>query len=85
MVIPYSVDTIAGGLTSARVIGTLFAIDPAMGSLVGWLLLGETISAVALVGIILVACSGALLVWLSEAPKEAPEETPNQSAHTSPA
>lgn len=30
VVVPYSVDTIAGRITSVRVIGTLFAIDPAM-------------------------------------------------------
>ncbi|KQB83219.1 EamA family transporter [Corynebacterium oculi] len=70
VVIPYSVDTLAGRLTSAPVIGTLFAIDPAMGSLVGWLMLGQTMSAVALCGVFVVMLSGALLVWLSE--KESP-------------
>jgi inner membrane transporter RhtA len=63
--IPYSVDTIAGRITSARVIGTLFAIDPAMGALIGFLALGEVISVTALVGIGVVALAGALLVWLS--------------------
>lgn len=63
--IPYSVDTIAARITSARIIGTLFAIDPAMGSLIGFLLLGEVISVTALIGIGVVALAGALLVWFS--------------------
>ncbi|WP_202864877.1 EamA family transporter [Rothia halotolerans] len=63
--IPYSVDTIAGRITSARVIGTLFAIDPAMGALIGFLLLGEMISWTVLAGIAVVALAGALLVWAS--------------------
>lgn len=65
VVIPYSVDTIAGRITSARIIGTLFAIDPAMGALIGFLILGETITLNALVGILIVMLAGALLVWFS--------------------
>ncbi|WP_129590379.1 hypothetical protein [Cryobacterium aureum] len=37
VVIPYS----AARITSARVIGTLFSIDPAMGALIGLLLLSQ--------------------------------------------
>lgn len=66
VVIPYTVDTIAGRITSARIIGTLFAIDPAMGALIGFLMLGQSLSMAAVGGIILVAFSGAALVWLSE-------------------
>ena len=63
VVLPYGVDTIAGRLTSARVVGTLFAIDPAMGALIGALLLGQTITITAIAGILIVSLSGALLVW----------------------
>ena len=74
VVIPYSVDTIAGRITSARIIGTLFSIDPAMGTLIGFLLLGETMTPAALAGICVVMLSGALLVWTSSrgsAPRKA--------------
>ncbi|WAL40049.1 EamA family transporter [Brevibacterium sp. BRM-1] len=63
--IPCSLDTLAGRLSSARVIGTLFAVDPAMGALVGFALLGERLSPAALAGVLLVAVSGALVVWVS--------------------
>jgi inner membrane transporter RhtA len=65
VVVPYSVDTLAGRITSARVIGTLFAIDPAMGALVGWLALGQAISSAAIAGIALVSVAGALVVWVA--------------------
>lgn len=65
VVIPYSVDVIAGRITSARIIGTLFAIDPAMGALFGFLILGERIAAPAVAGIVVVVLAGALLVWSS--------------------
>ena len=75
VVIPYSVDTIAGRITSARIIGTLFAIDPAMGALIGFVILGETITATALVGILIVMLAGALLVWFSGSPTKLPSAT----------
>lgn len=62
--IPYAVDTLAARISSARVIGTLFAIDPAMGTLIGWLLLDQALSPVALAGIGLVALAGACVAWL---------------------
>lgn len=64
-VIGYGMDTLAAKVTSSRVIGTLFAIDPVMGSLIGWLVMGQTITLSALAGIVLVATAGALLVWIS--------------------
>lgn len=75
--IPYSVDTIAGRITSARIIGTLFAIDPAMGALVGFLMLGETIAPTALVGILVVMLAGALLVWSSSRTSRRGDESPS--------
>lgn len=59
VVVAYSVVTIAGRITSARVIGTLFSIDPAMGSLIGLVMLGEHLSVTAIFGVVLVAVSGA--------------------------
>ena len=63
VVVPYSVDTIAGRITSARVIGTLFAIDPAMATLVGLVALDQAVTVTAVVGILLVSVAGALVVW----------------------
>lgn len=68
--IPFSVDTIAGRITSARVIGVLFAVDPALSSLVGWVLLGQAMSPQAIVGVLLVAIAGALIVWSAKRPAE---------------
>ncbi|MGV8880772.1 MAG: hypothetical protein ACOH19_01330 [Rhodoglobus sp.] len=70
---PYSVDTIAGRITSARVIGTLFAIDPAMATVVGLVGLNQAVTINAVVGIALVSVAGALVVWFSG----------TQKAHTS--
>lgn len=62
VVIPYAVDTIAGRITSARVVGTLFAIDPAMGALAGLVFLHQAIAFQAVVGIFLVVLAGGLVV-----------------------
>ncbi|MEV7728762.1 EamA family transporter [Streptomyces sp. NPDC087917] len=64
--IPYAVDTIAARVSSARVVGTLFSVDPVMGSLAGFLILGERIDPAAVAGIVVVALAGAAVVWLSE-------------------
>ena len=68
--IPYAVDTLAARLTSARVIGTLFAIDPAMGTFIGWVALGQSLSVLALLGIGLVAVAGACVAWLDGSGRE---------------
>lgn len=65
VVIPYSVDTLAARITSARVVGTLFSIDPAMGALVALVVLGQSIGPVAVVGVLVVSAAGALLVAIS--------------------
>lgn len=67
-VLAFTVDTIAGRLTSARVIGVFFAFDPVVGTLVGAILLGQTLSIPALAGIVLVVASGAAIVWLAGKP-----------------
>ena len=62
--IPYTMDTLSGRITSARV-GTLFSIDPAMSVIIAALILRQTITAVAVIGVIVVSLAGALLVWSS--------------------
>lgn len=64
-VIGYGMDTLAAKITSGRVIGTLFAMDPVTGLVIGWLVMGQAVSGVSMVGIVLVASAGALLVWIS--------------------
>lgn len=66
--LPFTVDTVAGGLTSARVVGTLFALDPVIGSVVGLVVLGQSLGWAAFAGILVVAAAGALLVWSAERP-----------------
>ncbi|UOQ56402.1 EamA family transporter [Leucobacter allii] len=61
----FTVDTIAGRLTSARVLGVFFAFDPVMGTLIGALLLGQLLTPVALCGVVLVVAAGAGIVWLA--------------------
>ena len=63
--IPYTMDTLSGRITSARVGGTLFSIDPAMSVIIAALILRQTITAVAVIGVIVVSLAGALLVWSS--------------------
>ncbi len=65
VVLTFSVDTIAAGRTSARVVGTLFSIDPVLGALFGLVLLDQQIGLITWCGILLVAASGALLVWFT--------------------
>lgn len=59
----FSADNLAGRLTSSAVIGVLFSLDPVIGALVGTLIMEQVLSLWAYAGIILIAVSGALLVW----------------------
>lgn len=61
----FSLDFLAVRLTSPRVAGTLFAVDPVMGALVGATLLGDRLTGWMLGGIALVVASGAAVIWLS--------------------
>ena len=63
--IPYTMDTLSGRITSARVVGTLFSIDPAMSVIIAAPILRQTITAVAVLGVIVVSLAGTLLVWAS--------------------
>ncbi|WP_161937439.1 EamA family transporter [Leucobacter sp. G161] len=60
-----SVDTVAGRLTSARILGVFFAFDPVVGTIVGVLFLDQILTPTALVGILLVVVAGAAIVWLA--------------------
>jgi inner membrane transporter RhtA len=68
--IAFSFTYTATRLTSPRVTGTLLAVDPAMGALIGALLLGERLTAAAGLGIVLVVGSGAAVTWLAGAQSE---------------
>lgn len=68
--IPYTVDTIAGRLTSARIVGVFFAFDPVVGTLLGAIVLGQIISGSALVGMLLVITAGAAIVWFARSGTE---------------
>ncbi|SJN08291.1 Integral membrane protein [Leucobacter sp. 7(1)] len=61
----FTVDTIAGKLTSARVLGVLFAFDPVVGTILGALFLNQLLTPIAVLGIVLVVGAGAGIVWLS--------------------
>jgi inner membrane transporter RhtA len=59
----FSLDYRAVALAGTRVVGTLFAVDPAMGALIGALVLGDRLSGAAIGGIALVVVAGAGAVW----------------------
>ena len=61
----FTVDTMAGRLTSARVLGVFFAFDPVVGTVVGALFLGQVLTPVALCGVLLVVAAGAGIVWFA--------------------
>ena len=83
VVLAYAVDTIAARISSARVVGTLFSMDPVIGSLVGTLLMGQIISLTGWIGILTVTVAGALLVWISGHPAKHPT-TADLDADTNP-
>lgn len=82
--IPYLVDTLAARISSARVVGTLFAIDPAMGTLIGWLILGEQLSWLSLLGILCVALAGAGVTWFAAKPEGPLQEVSDDNQVTPP-
>ncbi|MFF2620256.1 EamA family transporter [Oerskovia jenensis] len=61
----FSLDFLAVRLSSTRVVGTLFAMDPVMGAIVGALALGQSITAAAITGILLVSAAGAATIWVA--------------------
>jgi len=67
----FTVDTMAGRLTSARVIGVLFAFDPTIGTVIGAVWLGQGLTLPALLGIGMVVVAGAGIVWFAGQRREA--------------
>lgn len=65
VVIPYVADTLAARYSSAAVVGTLFALDPVVGSLLGWLVAGDSLTVRMVTGIALVTVAGAVMTWRS--------------------
>ena len=61
----FSLDFIAVRLTSPRLVGTLFAVDPVMGALIGAVLLGQVLTGSVILGILLVVVSGGVVIWLA--------------------
>lgn len=61
----FTMDTLAGRVADARVVGTWFAADPVFASLLGWLLLGQALSLSTVLGILAVVAAGATLVWIA--------------------
>lgn len=68
VVIPYIADTLAARFSSAHVVGTLFAFDPVVGSLLGWAFAGDVLTPPIVTGIILVTVSGAVITYRSARP-----------------
>lgn len=65
LALPYTVDMFAARLTSARVMGTLFSVDPMVAALIGLLVFGQRMPLLALGGVLVVAVAGAGIVWLA--------------------
>lgn len=62
-VVPIVMDTIAAGIVSAAVVGTLFALDPVLGAILGWVFSGDRLTASMFGGIMLIAAAGAVITW----------------------
>jgi len=62
-VIPYVMDTIAAGIVSAAVVGTLFALDPVIGAILGWAFSGDRVTWSMALGIVLIVAAGAIITW----------------------
>lgn len=65
MALAFTVDTMAGRLTSARVLGVFFAFDPVVGTIIGTVVLGQVLTPIAFCGILLVIGAGAGIVWFA--------------------
>lgn len=61
----FSLDFLAVRVSSTRVVGTLFAMDPVTGALVGAALLGDPLGVRAVAGILLVSAAGAATIWVA--------------------
>ncbi|MFF5568520.1 DMT family transporter [Streptomyces sp. NPDC012623] len=59
----FTLDFLAVKVATARVVATLFSLDPVMGALVGAVALGERLSAPVLAGMGLIMSAGATATW----------------------
>lgn len=64
--IAYSLTFTAARLTSPRVIGTLLSADPAMGAIVGALVVHQALTGQVVTGVVLVVVCGAAVTWLAQ-------------------
>ncbi|WP_247708617.1 DMT family transporter [Streptomyces sp. C3-3] len=62
----FTLDFRAVKMAGAKVVATLFSLDPLMGALIGALALAESLSAPVLVGMGLIASAGAMATWRAE-------------------
>lgn len=63
----FTLDFQAVKMATARVVATLFSLDPVMGALIGALALAESLSAPVLLGMGLIVSAGAVATWRAEA------------------
>lgn len=77
--IAFTLTFIVTGLTSPRVTGTLLSVDPAVGAVVGGIVLHQSLNAAVVVGIVLVVVSGAAVTWLAGARRKHPATQPDES------
>ncbi|WP_394938015.1 EamA family transporter [Psychromicrobium sp. YIM B11713] len=61
----FTLDFLATKLTSPRIVGTLFAIDPMAAAITGALTLRQSLPLQVVIGIFLVIISGAVIIWRS--------------------
>ncbi|WP_404952200.1 EamA family transporter [Streptomyces sp. ARC12] len=62
----FTLDFRAVKMAGAKVVATLFSLDPLMGALIGALALAESLSAPVLVGMGLIVSAGAMATWRAE-------------------
>lgn len=61
--LPFFVDTLAGKLSSAGMIGIFFAFDPVLGSVFGYLFLDQALTIPTIIGIALIVIAGSGIVF----------------------
>lgn len=80
--IPYMADTLAARFTSAQIVGTLFAIEPVLGTILGVVFRGDVLTAHLVLGILCVTVAGVVIAWFGASPPppvtQAPRRWPEQ-------
>ncbi|MFJ9890193.1 EamA family transporter [Streptomyces sp. NPDC091287] len=71
----FTLDFQAVKMAGAKVVATLFSLDPVMGALIGSLALAEALSAPVLVGMGLIVSAGAVATWRAESLPVSPMPT----------